>query len=140
MKLIVDANELFSAIIAKGKGRDTKKLEILFSDEIELFAPVKLFSELEKYAEEIWAKAGLSDLDFNVFVGILKLRVRSVLTEEFSDKLKEAKEICPSEKDIPYFALALKLNCPLWSGDKKLKEQEKIQVYNTKELVEKFRL
>ena len=140
MKLIVDANELFSAIIAKGRGRDTKKLEILFSDKVELFAPVKLFYEMEKYAEEIKAKAGFSDLDFDVFVGILKLRIKSILTEEFADKLLEAKKICLDEKDVPYIALALKLNCPIWSGDKKLKEQRKVKVYNTKELVEEFGL
>ena len=95
---------------------------------------------MEKYAEEIKTKASFSDLDFDVFVGILKLRIKSVLIEEFSDKLLEAKKICLDEKDIPYFALALKLDCPIWSGDKKLKEQEKVRVYNTKELVENFGL
>ncbi len=48
MKLIVDANELFSAIIAKGRGKQTKKLDLLFSDDVELFSPALLFRELEK--------------------------------------------------------------------------------------------
>ncbi|MBI2152065.1 hypothetical protein HYU21_05030 [Candidatus Woesearchaeota archaeon] len=34
-----------------------------------------------------------------------------------------------------YFALALKLNCALWSNDKKLREQSEVKVYNTYELV-----
>ena len=35
---------------------------------------------------------------------------------------------------MAYFALALKLNCAIWSNDKKLKEQNKIQVCSTHEL------
>ncbi len=140
MKLIVDANELFSAIIAKGKSRNTKKIDILFSNNIELFAPSKLFKELEKNSEEIKTKAGFSDNDFAVFIKILKLRIKSISTDQFSDKLLKAKEISPDEKDILYIALALKLNCPIWSGDKKLKEQSIIEVYNTKDLIERYNI
>jgi len=40
----------------------------------------------------------------------------------------------PDPDDMAYFALALKLNCAIWSNDKKLKEQDKVKVYNTHEL------
>ena len=43
--------------------------------------------------------------------------------------------ISPDEKDTAYFALALKLKCAIWSNDKKLKEQDKVTVYNTGELM-----
>ena len=48
MKLVVDANELFAGIIAKGKNLQSWTLGILFSDEVELFAPFRLLAELEK--------------------------------------------------------------------------------------------
>lgn len=35
---------------------------------------------------------------------------------------------------MAYFALALKLKCPIWSNDKKLKEQNIITIYHTHEL------
>ncbi len=42
--------------------------------------------------------------------------------------------------DAPYFALALHLNCAIWSGDKALKGQLKVKVFNIKELVDEFNL
>jgi predicted nucleic acid-binding protein len=42
MRLVVDANELFAGIIAKGKELQSWTLDILFSDEVELFAPFRM--------------------------------------------------------------------------------------------------
>jgi predicted nucleic acid-binding protein len=42
------------------------------------------------------------------------------------------------EKDTHYVALALKLNCPIWSNDTDLKKQNKVKIYNTKELLEEL--
>jgi len=140
MKLVVDANELFSAIIAKGRGRNTKKLDLLFSDEIELFAPSLLFKEMERNSEILKSKSRFSDDEFNIFAEILKNEIKTVSLNEFEDKLNEAKSICPDIKDISYFALALKLNCPIWSGDKLLKQQSSVRVLNTKELLKELNL
>ena len=48
--------------------------------------------------------------------------------------VEEAEKLTPDPDDMAYFALALKLNCAIWSDDKKLKEQDKIKVYHTYEL------
>jgi len=138
MRLVIDANELFSAIISVGKGRFTKKVDILFSDSVQLCAPDLLFRELENNAAIIKEKAGFFDSDFEVFIQILRLRIKTVPLSE--SKLKEAKMISPNLKDLPYFAVAFALNCPIWSGDKALKQQSKVQVYNTEELVKEFQL
>lgn len=140
MKLVIDANEVFSLIIAKGRGNASEKLDLLFSDEIKLFAPALLFAELERNQGIICEKSGFSETDFNVFLEILKLRMTVLTLAEFSSKLEEAEAICPHKKDAPYFAVALWLNCGLWSGEKVLKEQSKVEVFNTKELVEKLGL
>ena len=116
MELIIDAHELFSALIAAGRGRQTKKLEILFSDNVKLYAPSLLFKELAKNSSEIKSKSGFSDNDFKEFVKDVKSRIEAVPIERFSDKLFEAKETSPHPKDIPYFALALALDCAIWSG------------------------
>lgn len=140
MELIVDANELFSAIIAKGRGLRTKKLDILFSDKVYLFSPSLLFYELEKNRGIIKEKAGFSDEDFEVFMEILKLRITIVPLDELAGTLLEAIRICPHSKDIPYFAAALMRKCPVWSGDKALKKQKIVEIFNTLELTEKFKL
>ena len=86
MKLVVDANELFAGIIAKGKKLQSWTRDILFSD-------------------------------------------------EFLDKIPEAKELAPHLKDVEYFALALKLDCPIWAQEKAFKKQSKVKVFYTSDLV-----
>jgi len=58
MRLVVDANKLFAGIITKGKKLQSWTLNILFSDEVELFAPFRLLAELEKKRDEIKRKSG----------------------------------------------------------------------------------
>ncbi|PIN85274.1 MAG: hypothetical protein COV47_03030 [Candidatus Diapherotrites archaeon CG11_big_fil_rev_8_21_14_0_20_37_9] len=43
------------------------------------------------------------------------------------------KKISPDPKDVPYFALALKLRCPIWTNDKLLKKQKKVKIISTSE-------
>ena len=142
VKLVIDANELFSAIIAKGRGAQTKKLDILFSDKIKLYAPSKLFEEVgkEKNAHKLRELSGFSNTEFDLFIELLKLRISCVPSKDFSDKFAKAEEICPHEKDIPYFALALKLNCPIWSGEKKFIKQSEVPIFNTKDIIDKFEI
>ena len=46
----------------------------------------------------------------------------------------EAEKISPGLKDTQYLALALKLNCAIWSNDKKLKKQDKVKIFSTEDL------
>jgi len=142
MSLTIDANEIFSAIIAKGRDEKTKKLDILFSEKVKLYAPSKLFEEVEKEknAIKLMKLSGFSESEFNLFVELLKLRIHLVQTNEFSEKLAQAKSLSPHDKDLPYFALALKMECPIWSGEKKFTNQQEIKVYNTKDLIDNFQL
>ncbi|HIJ03012.1 TPA: hypothetical protein HA369_01705 [Candidatus Woesearchaeota archaeon] len=55
--------------------------------------------------------------------------------EDYQQYLTPAKHITPDENDTEYFALALKLSCPIWSNDKRLKNQEKIRIFSTTELL-----
>ena len=138
MKLVLDANIVFSAMIAKGRKLKSTKIDLLFSGKLEFFAPTLLLLELLNNKEEIKSKSTFSDTDFNNFVEMLKLRVKFIPLKYLSDELKEAKEICNELKDIAYFALAIKLNCPIWSGEKSFKEQSRIEVLNTKELIRSY--
>jgi len=138
MQLVIDSNELFAGIITKGKKLQSWTLDILFSNKVRLFAPFRLLAELDR--EEIKAKSGFSERDFNVFVEILKLRIEFVPLEIFLDKLTEAKELAPHLKDIEFFALALKFNLGIWSEEESFKNQSEVKVYNTKELIELLKL
>jgi predicted nucleic acid-binding protein len=54
--------------------------------------------------------------------------------EEFEEYLEMAEKISPDPDDFMYFALALKLKCPIWSNDKELKKQNKVIIYSTEDL------
>ena len=42
------------------------------------------------------------------------------------------------EKDTPFLALALKLQCPIWSNDCDFEEQNLVEVYKTSYILRKF--
>lgn len=134
MDVVIDANELFSCIIAFGKGLNSKTIEIFFDDRIKLHAPTKLLEELKNNEKELAEKSSLSVSEYEVFLAILKLRISFAPLEEFGAKLREAEPLIPHLKDIEYFALALKLNAKLWSQEKAFKKQTRIEIVSTNEL------
>ena len=70
---------------------------------------------------------------------MLREIIHVIPKEEYQAYVREAQSISPDEKDILYLALAIKLQCPVWSNDKKLKEQHRVIVYSTPELIKKLR-
>ena len=131
MDLVVDANVLFAALI-KESATDL----MLFADYLHLYTPEYIFTEFEKYKEEILQKTKRSTEDFYKLIEALKRRIILVPFEELDPYLQRAEIISPDPKDVAYFALALKLHCAIWSNDKKLKEkQDKVQVFHTHELI-----
>ncbi|MCX6709271.1 MAG: PIN domain-containing protein [Candidatus Woesearchaeota archaeon] len=131
MDLVVDANILMSALIAT----EGKTCDLMFDDRLTLFAPEFLFDEIEKHKEEVFLKSGLSEADFELFMSIISSRIEILPRNEFEKHIPEAREITPDPDDSEYFALALKLGCGIWSNDKRLKNQYKIRVYSTKDLL-----
>ena len=131
MELIVDANILMSALIAT----EGKTYDLIFNNRIRLFSVDKLLEELEKYRSEILKKSGLSGYDFDIFVSLISSEINLIPYSEIKNFISEAKKISPDPNDAEYFALALKLDCSIWSNDKKLKNQDKIKVYSTGDLV-----
>ena len=134
MDLIIDANILFAALI-----KDSITVNLIFKKDIHLFAPEYLLNEFSKYKEEILSKTKRSEKEFNEIFIILKSIINIVPEEEFQEFLHEASIISPDEGDLPYFALALKLKCPIWSNDKKLKEQNKVIIYSTEDLIKEIK-
>ncbi len=130
MDLIVDANVIFAALIQEGKN-----YELLFRREFHLFTPDFIIIEIEKHKEEILAKTKRSSAEFEQVLEILKRRIALIPMEELVPFVEQAETLTPDPDDMAYFALALKLNCSLWSNDKALKQQNKIKVYNTTEVV-----
>src|SRR3989338_4735184 len=133
MDFVVDANILFAALI-----KDSITVEILLDEKFMFFAPEFLFEEFHKHEETIIGKAKRSGAEFNEIFAHLGEVITIVPNEGIETLILEGKAISPDTNDAQYFALALKLNCPIWSNDKRLKEQEKVPVYSTSDLVRLF--
>ena len=130
MQVITDANIIIAMLVRPGK-----PIHLFFYIRLSLYGPHLLFVELENNKEEIMEKTGLTEDEFEWLYSILKHNIEIIPEEEFLRFRETAENICPDSKDIVYFALALYLNCPIWSNEKKLKEQAKIKVYATHELM-----
>ena len=135
MQIVVDANPLISILINPGK-----PIELLFLETLELVAPSLLFEEIENNKELILRKSKLSPEEIDRFIAILKEQIEVIPEHEFLAYREQAVEICPDNKDIMYFALALYFQCPIWSNEKQLKNQEYVKVYASHELIELFHL
>lgn len=131
MEIVIDANVLFSALI---KPHNITS-EILFSNEFSLFAPDYILTEFFEHKSEILSKTNFSEQEFGLILALISSRVIFIPFTEFAHFMKKAEEISPDEDDAEYFALALKLNCAIWSNDKELKKQDLIKVYSTEELI-----
>lgn len=131
MLSVVDANTLFSAPISRSTTFDLMCLE-----KLRLAAPEFLLVELDDHRAEVLRKSSLSEEVFEEFLDMLMERIETIPSEEFKDSLSKAKSLSPDPDDVQYFALALKLNCPIWSMDEEPGEkQSRVKVLSTRELI-----
>ncbi|HLD42761.1 MAG TPA: PIN domain-containing protein [Candidatus Nanoarchaeia archaeon] len=135
MKLIVDANILFSSLIKKGFTAD-----LLFDPRLHLFTPEFILDELAKHEKFILQKSQRPKQGYIQTLHTLQEVISVMPQSEFSAFLDEGRRISPDADDFMYFALALNLKCPIWSNDKRLKGQKKVKIYSTDELRETLRL
>ena len=116
-KYVIDANILFSALI----GSRTFYLDVIKN--FDLYTPDFVLKEIEKYEALILKKTRLTKPELNSFL-IRLFKGITILPAIVIDKesRKEAFELCRGvdEKDTPYIALAIQLDIPLLTNDKKL--------------------
>jgi predicted nucleic acid-binding protein len=130
MELIVDANILVSLLL-----NSSIKFSIIKDMAISLIVPEYVWIEIEEHRDEFIRKTSFSDKEYLEAIFFLKSICITFYDYEYIDKISSAKKICPDPDDVVYFALALKLIIPIWSDDKKLKNQDTVKVYSTEDLL-----
>ncbi len=132
MNLILDNNILFSLMNLRSMN------SFIFNNlyGAEIFAPYFIVEEFNKYEKDCLKKSKLNKKDFNQRKKEIFSKINFIQFSEFKRYVKFAQEFCPDENDIFYFAICLKLNLPLWSNDRKLKEQDKVIVLDTRDLID----
>ena len=133
MLLVVDVNVIFSALIKRGNSFIVFEKNRLFK-KMEFIAPEFMFSELDSKMERLVKETNLTKNELDEAILFIKKQITIAPTSEFIDKLAEATEL--NFKDSPYLALALKFECPIFSGDKRLKEQTKVKIISPRELLD----
>ncbi len=132
MKFVVlDSNIIFSALIKKSKTRD-----IILSDLFELYAPEYIFNEITKHKELLLKKSKLDRGNFDALLLLLQKHIHLVSKDKYNEKMAIAEDILRNIDitDSPFLALALALNCSIWSNDGHFKQQDKVLVYTTKDM------
>ena len=130
MKLVVDANVLFSALI-----KDSVTRRLFFEERLDIHAPEYLFEEFAEHKDEIIQKAHRSEAEFWEVMDILKSRISVVPVSEFGKCMEKAKEVPPDKDDAIYFAVAFAIDGAIWSNDRRLKSQKAVRVLSTEEIL-----
>ena len=119
MKLIVDADILFSALIKNGATR-----ELMLNDRLILYAPEFVFEEFLNHLNELEQKTQTEAYKLQDIAQMLitESDLKIVSLKEIKSYKEKARKISPDPNDVLYFATALKMNCGIWSNDKRLKK------------------
>ena len=129
MRVTIDANALFAALIRGGLAR-----RIIFISGAELFAPAFLIDEFQKYRGLKLRKFGGSSKSFSSLEGKIFKYIRIIPDSELVPFLEAAKTLTKDEKDIYYFACALKEGTAIWSSDLGMRAQRRIKTLSTEEM------
>lgn len=129
---VVDANVIIAAFM---KDSYVRRI-ILGEHSLQLITPDYIESEIAKYVVELSARTGMTAIGFeegikNIFEAA---HIQVIPKKEYESYLEEAIRISPDQKDVPYFALALKFDCPIWTHDKRLRSQKFVPILNTNEI------
>ena len=129
MKLVVDANVLFSSIIKR-----SFTARMLFDLRIKLCMPEFYFIEFLKHHSLLLAKSGLSLKDFDRTAELLWSEIEIIPDGQLRPFLPAAAALVLDRDDWLYLAAALAENADLWSNDKGFKKQSRVKVWSTGEL------
>ena len=117
--LVIDTNIFVSELIKDGLIR-----EILMNSDINFIFPEFGITEIYKYKADIINKAKINEKEFDILLLRLLRYIRLIPLEL----------ILNFRKDAVFIATALAFNCPIWIEDKHFKRQNKIKIFNTKEI------
>ena len=134
LRIVIDTNVLIGALVKDNSIKATclKDRNFLF------FFPDYGLIEIEKFREYICSKRRRvpSCPSFDYAIKFLLEAVTIVPRQLYIDQISCAYEQMAviDPKDTPFLALALHLECPLWSDDTHLKRQSLLTCYSTGEI------
>jgi len=129
MRLVIDTNIIIYALIKPSLTR-----KIIIEAGLEILTPDTL-SEILKYKHEIMKKARISEEEFNILIETLFKYIRVVNPDFYKPFINQADKLIKDKDDVPFLACALAFNAIIWTEDKHFKNQNKIKVITTNDLL-----
>lgn len=135
MRLVVDTNVVISGILVRGTTRS-----LLLDTQMELYGPEKMLEEVEKYRDLYREKAGYTEAEVDALLTVIGGEIHTVPRGLFSDDVRRAEDLIGEKDpdDVPFLALAIHLNVPVWTDDTDFQHQEEVEILTTPELAERF--
>ena len=133
MNIVVDANILIAALL-----KDSSIREIIINTDNQLLVPEIHFEEIEEHKNELLEKSSLSEEDFYALISRLSKYFKIINNDEILPFIEEAENIMGKidKDDVPIIATSLAYGvCPIWSDDSHFKQQKKIKIFTTKEMI-----
>ena len=130
MRVTVDANALFACLI-----KDPGTRRLFFNPVLDLFAPEFIVEELLKHVPEIRVKSGLSEEELFRLIEIVFSQINMVPDKNLKPFLPAAASLVDDPKDWLYLACALREDTVIWSNDNDFRMQNRVKVFDTKELI-----
>jgi predicted nucleic acid-binding protein len=133
MEIVLDTNVIISSLLRNGITR-----KILFLAPFEFFTPSSTRSEIEKHKDELIRKSKLESDAFQYLMETIFHKIQIVNLHSLEPYKNKSIEIMAGidVSDAPFIALALHLDCYIWSNDGHFKKQQLIKTYTTEEIKE----
>jgi len=134
VKLVVDTIILFSFF------KESPVRFIILNSEslgLQLFSSAYVLDELGNNMQKLIKYSKLSLAEISPIIEELKEFISIFPSSEYKEFESRARQLV-HDKDIPFFALALKLNCAIWSNEPGFKRQSSIEIFNTEDLRKLF--
>ena len=133
MRIVIDANVLFSAMCKDGMTR-----HILLEEDNTFLFPKYMIEEYDKYKDILRKKSKLNIQEFELLFNLILTSLQKVPMSVLEPFIEEAKIIIDKIDPKDMFFVAATLAYPdaiLWSDDKKLKMQDDVTVLNSRDII-----
>ena len=134
MELVVDANVLIAGFVRTALTR-----ELLLDERLTLHMPEYGLTETTRVLNRtrLRARVGhLTSAQMQELLAHLTARIRLCVAVTYRHLITEALRLMSDPADAPYLALALHLRIPVWSNDAGFKQQRRVMIYTTNELLD----
>ena len=121
MKLIVDTNIVFSAILNSQSW--IGQILLHPDDSLIFFSPLFLRKEILNHKQKIKQFTKLSEIELDELIDLVYSKIQFIDEKLIPKKILKTADELTREIDFDdaiFIALAIHLNCKLWTGDKKL--------------------